>query len=202
MNTKTIVATTSERTRYVLTRTMSNASVARVVSSFDFNYTVGVPVSLVVRFTSQQLEKKPYPTGYIQTTGFATASRAAQPYVLAAVATLLAIDGTIRRLAQLNDGTSANRVLLNRGSTNAGQGGVVTAGVSVTRSSGTNSMTGARRPIIAFEVGAASGSTSIIDGARFADVTLTPPLGLNRDPEEMSNSGIAALTSPGGALAA
>lgn len=144
----TIMTLTGTLTRYVATRTLTNASTARLVSAIQFNTNVGQPIDVTVRFGGIQLERGAFVTSYIPTSGSA-ASRAADSLVISSTGwvgagpeTLFAqADAVLPQSAWApllahNQNYSGNRYLLlsSTGNVTAGYSGVNVATVGAATS--------------------------------------------------------------------
>lgn len=116
--------TTGTLTRTNLTRTLTNASTAYIVSAITFIITSDMPVDITLRIAAPQLEQGLFATSYIPTTT-AAATRTADALSLPASAWVNATAGsiyaktetiyssasdaaTIRDVMRINDGTANN----------------------------------------------------------------------------------------------
>lgn len=156
------------------TRTLSDASVARLMGQFRLSWASGATIDVTVRVGLPQLEQGAFATSPIKTTGSAV-TRAAEGFALPFVATggtVLVVareqgDTAYGRYVQMDTGSDANYLTVCRGNAN---GGVLLSGAGT--NSGTAVATGAvGRKAIAARIGAAGGIR--VNGGSVATAAMT-----------------------------
>ncbi len=187
-------------TRWRLTGTVSNASTSYVRPFMSANITSGMPVNATFRIAAPQLEKTPFPSSYIPTTG-STAARAADNFTIPTGAWTGSSKGTLFANAiipyvggsgypgsvALNDGTANNAVecVINDASTDSRATNIFIGGVGIYGASQAGYTPGSPfKCAMAYEVNNVRGSIDGTNGAVNTSISVPPinslSIGTNR----------------------
>lgn len=178
--------------RFTHTRTMAGGATVKAQANANVNFTSGVPLNVTYRLYAPQMEQGGFATSPILT-GTGVVTRAADnayitglgallaaPFTVAAWADLPSGAAVLRRLVELNDQSSSNRMNLTREVNNSARLVAVAGGVTQNSAYSGGVFTGDVRLKYAARLRAATYRAALNGAIPAGEVAYTPPVGLSR----------------------